>query len=78
MDAAIQGRVQGAVSATMALAQVLGPLAVGWLYLAVAPAAPYWVIATQITVAIALMMFAVARIPAISGSGTTTSVANDE
>lgn len=77
MDAAIQGRVQGAVSATMALAQVLGPLAVGWLYLAVAPAAPYWVIAIQITVAIALMMLAVVRVPAISGSGTTPAIAKD-
>lgn len=64
MDAHIQGRVQGAVSATMALAQVIGPVVVGWLYQAVAPAAPYWVIAGQIAVAIALLMVAQVRLSA--------------
>jgi MFS transporter, DHA1 family, tetracycline resistance protein len=40
MTADIQGRVQGSVAAAMALAQVVGPFAAGWLYQAVTPSAP--------------------------------------
>ncbi|WP_192860064.1 MFS transporter [Mycobacterium sp. MS1601] len=73
MDAHIQGRVQGAIAATMAMAQVLGPLAVGWLYGAFAPAAPYWVVAFQMVVAVVLMMLAKARIPSLTQAATATA-----
>ncbi len=63
MDAHTQGRVQGAVAATMALAQVIGPLVIGWLYQVAGPPVAYAIIATQIAVAIALM---VAAMPALA------------
>lgn len=62
MDARIQGRVQGAVAATMALAQVIGPLVIGWIYQAAGPPVAYALIATQITLAIALMLAAMPKL----------------
>jgi DHA1 family tetracycline resistance protein-like MFS transporter len=62
MGADIQGRVQGAIAATMALAQVVGPLLIGWLYQAAGPAVPYVVVALQITVSIALLLAALPRL----------------
>jgi DHA1 family tetracycline resistance protein-like MFS transporter len=62
MDAHAQGRVQGAVAATMALAQVIGPLVIGWIYQAAGPTAAYSTIAAQIVAAIALMMVAIPRL----------------
>jgi DHA1 family tetracycline resistance protein-like MFS transporter len=62
MDAGIQGRVQGAIAATMALAQVVGPLLIGWLYQAAGPTAPYVLVALQITVSIALLLTAMPRL----------------
>lgn len=62
MGAHIQGRVQGSIAATMALAQVVGPLVFGWLYQAVTPATPYWATSIQIAVAIALMFVAIRQL----------------
>lgn len=62
MDAHIQGRVQGAIAATMALAQVVGPLTVGWLYQSFGPAIPYWTICLQILAAMTLMVLAIPRL----------------
>lgn len=62
MDTHTQGRVQGAVAATMALAQVIGPLVIGWLYQAAGPVVAYGAVAGQIVVAIALMTSAVAAL----------------
>ncbi|UXA18826.1 MFS transporter [Mycobacterium sp. SMC-4] len=62
MDAGIQGRVQGAIAATMALAQVVGPVIIGGLYQAAGPTIPYLVVAGLITVSIALMVLASPRL----------------
>jgi DHA1 family tetracycline resistance protein-like MFS transporter len=62
MDAHTQGRVQGAVAATMALAQVIGPLVTGWLYQAAGPVVAYATIAVQIVVAMALMLLAIPKL----------------
>ncbi|MDA2892613.1 MFS transporter [Mycolicibacterium sp. BiH015] len=62
VDARTQGRAQGAVAATMALAQVVGPLVIGWLYQAAGPQVAYTVIVAQIVVAIALMLAAIPRL----------------
>ena len=75
MDAHIQGRVQGAIAATMALAQVVGPLVVGWLYQAAGPAIPYWTMAIQIVVAMALMVVAVPRLKRLSAQQEAIAVA---
>lgn len=61
-DAAVQGRVQGCVAATMALAQVVGPASAGWLYEAASPATPFWVLSALIVVSIALMVVAIPRL----------------
>lgn len=62
MDAHIQGRVQGAIAATMALAQVVGPLVIGWLYQAAGPEVPYLLLIAQIMTSIVLMFVAMRRL----------------
>lgn len=62
MAADIQGRVQGSVAATMALAQVIGPAAAGWLYGAVSPSAPYWATSILLVTAMAFMFMAVPQL----------------
>lgn len=62
MDARIQGRVQGAIAATMALAQVTGPLVIGWLYQEAGPMVPYLLVSVQIAVSIALMFVAIPQL----------------
>lgn len=62
MTADIQGRVQGAVAATMALAQVIGPVVIGYLYTHFGPLAAYGTIAAQIVAAIVLLLVARPRL----------------
>jgi MFS transporter, DHA1 family, tetracycline resistance protein len=59
MGADVQGRVQGSITAVMALAQVIGPLWAGWLYEAVSPSAPYWAATVQVFAAVAIMLMAI-------------------
>lgn len=62
MGADIQGRVQGAIAATMALAQVVGPALAGWLYEAVSPSSPYWTTTIMIAVSVVLMVVAIPQL----------------
>ena len=62
MRADIQGRVQGSIAATMALAQVIGPFGAGWLYQDVSPSAPYWAASTNILIAVALMLMVLPKL----------------
>jgi MFS transporter, DHA1 family, tetracycline resistance protein len=64
MGADMQGRVQGAVAATMALAQVIGPLFIGWLYQSAGAGAAYTTVAVQISVSFILMVVAMSRVSA--------------
>ena len=58
----MQGRAQGALASTMAMAQVVGPILIGWLYVAGGPAFPYWTIVAQILIALGVMLFAIPRL----------------
>lgn len=62
MSADIQGRVQGSIAAVMALAQVVGPLGVGWLYQALSPSTPYWTISAEILISVALVFIAIPKL----------------
>lgn len=75
MGAQYQGRVQGAVAATMAMAQVIGPVLVGWLYAHAGPAVPYWTISAQIGAAIVLMIVAAHRLGRVAGTAPLAEVA---
>jgi MFS transporter, DHA1 family, tetracycline resistance protein len=62
MGADVQGRVQGSITAVMALAQVIGPLWAGWLYEAVSPSAPYWSATVQVLAAVVIMLIAIPQL----------------
>lgn len=75
MGADVQGRVQGSITAVMALAQVIGPLWAGWLYEAVSPSAPYWAATVQVLAAVVVMLIA---IPQLKRLNRKNRAINDE
>ncbi|OAN40326.1 hypothetical protein A4X20_14485 [Mycolicibacterium iranicum] len=74
VDARTQGRAQGAVAATMALAQVIGPLVIGWLYQAAGPLVAYTAIAAQTAVAIVLMLAAIPKLARATAAQRASTV----
>jgi MFS transporter, DHA1 family, tetracycline resistance protein len=74
-SAEMQGRVQGAVAASMALAQVVGPALAGWLYVAASPTAPFWTLAGLIVLSVALMAVAAPRFAGIAERNAAMSEA---
>ena len=74
MGAHMQGRVQGSIAATMALAQVVGPFLFGWLYQEITPSTPYWTTSVQIVIAIALMSVAIPQLKRLRQQSRARSV----
>ena len=74
MGAHMQGRVQGSIAATMALAQVVGPFLFGWLYQEITPSTPYWTTSVQIVIAIALMSVAIPQLKRLRQQSRASSV----